>query len=109
MRESLTVASVLARLLLCLGLLLSLAPRLSTPANADFQAGIRDARDECLRRRGQFWTTDLGYGCNNTAHMGDFHCGTGTCSDRVQTAPIPRQPGNFAAPFSDQPRQYFGH
>jgi len=58
--------------------------------------GIRDARNECTARGGQFWRTQLGYGCNHPRSGEAFHCQYGRCSAGAMSVPAsPREPGNF--------------
>ncbi|WP_137392403.1 hypothetical protein [Rhodoligotrophos defluvii] len=78
----------------------------ASAARADFQAGIRDARDECVRRAGQFWTTSLGYGCNNTRELGDFRCQAGICATGYAAV---RRPGDFSAPLGNTRGPNPGH
>lgn len=72
-----------------------------TSAIAAPDMGIRDARNECAVRGGQFWRTGLGYGCNSARRGQDFHCYAGQCDPGALTTPQPRRPGDFGGEIID--------
>lgn len=70
-------------------------------AASEAALGIRDARNECAVRGGQFWRTGLGYGCNSARRGQDFHCHSGTCRGGAMTTREPRRPGDFGGEIID--------
>jgi len=62
---------------------------MAADAHAVRDMGIREARDECVLRGGQFWRTNLGYGCNETRRGLPFKCRQGACSDGHMTTSEP--------------------